>query len=230
MARLENGFDPELVQAKWVLGGMEPEQLVRLAVLALQNGYDGPTLQQLAGLSQPTLQDLGNLPARLFADMGLKPIDRDKAVSILIERREPATNPAISTLLKEFPDFSDRWRKYIGDCGGNSAGSYIDMAEFVYFVVEDVYEQGKIDETRRVFRFLEELLVNASEETRSFICLGFFETLQTFASWRPGGNQVYEQFLGPESQQVWSGIRKMWACKSSLMDVIRAEQRNKLSD
>lgn len=47
------------------------------------------------------------------------------------------------------------------------------------------------------------------------------------ASHRPQGNKAYEQFFGPMSKKVWSELQKMWAGKSSLMDVIRAEQENK---
>jgi hypothetical protein len=67
--------------------------------------------------------------------------------------------------------------------------------------------------------------MGAEEENRNLIGLGFFETLQNVASWRPGGNKVYEQFLGPISKQIWSELQRMWAGKSSLMDVIRAEQK-----
>ncbi|MGC2333155.1 MAG: hypothetical protein WA581_17005 [Candidatus Acidiferrales bacterium] len=191
---------------------------MEIAISALQHGLDGTALQQLAGLSRPTLDDLGNLPARVFADMGLKPIDRDGAVAVLLSRGEPSTSPAISTLRQAFPDFSDRWKKHITFWGGNPPGSYNDMAEFVHFVVEDVYEKGKLDETRRIFQLLEELLVEADQESRNLIGLGFFETLQNVASWRPHGNKVYEQFFGPMSKQVWSELRTMWTGKSSLMD------------
>jgi hypothetical protein len=99
------------------------------------------------------------------------------------------------------------------------------MAEFVHFVVEDVYERGNLDETRRVFRFLEKLLVEADQETRNLIGLGFFETLQNVAYHRPEGNKACEQFFGPISKKLWSELKKMWAGKSSLMDVIRAERK-----
>ena len=98
MSGLGSNFDPEILQARWVLGGVDPEQFVEVAVYALEHGFDGTALQQLAGLSQPTSRDLGNLPARVFADMGLKPIDRDEAVALLIARGEPSTSPVISTL------------------------------------------------------------------------------------------------------------------------------------
>jgi hypothetical protein len=111
--------------------------------------------------------------------------------------------------------------------GRKPGGFYNDMAEFVHFVVEDVYEKGKLDETRRVFEHLEKLLAGADQENRNLIGLGFFETLQNFASWRPNGNKVYEQFFGPVFKKIWTELQRMWAGKSSLMDVIRAEQKTR---
>jgi len=230
MRFMGGNIDPELLQARWVLGGIEPEQFVELAVHALEQGFDGIALQQLAGLSRPTSRDLGNLPARIFAEMGLKPIDRDQAVTIPLARGEPRTSPVISSLCKAFPDFSERWKKHIAWWGGNPAGSYNDMAEFVHFAVEDVFEKGRLDETRGIFQLLEKLLVEADQETRNLIGLGFFETLQNVASWRPNGDKVYGQFFGPISEQIWSELQIMWAGKSNLMDVIRADQKTKDSD
>jgi hypothetical protein len=220
-------LDPELLQARWVLGGIEPEQFVAIAVSALEQGFDGTALQQLAALSGPTSRDLGTLPERVFAAMGLRPIDKDEAVALLLARGEPSTSPVISALRQAFPDFGDRWKKHIAWWSGNPAGSYNDMAEFVLFVVGDVYEKGNLDEARHIFQFIEKLLVEADQETRNVIGLGFFENLQNCASWRPHGNKAYEQFLGTMSKQVWSELQTMWAGKSSLMDVIRAEQKTK---
>lgn len=159
--------------------------------------------------------------------MGLKPLTEDEAVAILLDRDEPRTNPVISNFRRAFPDFSQRWRKYVRSCGGDSCGAYIDMAEVVHFVVEEVYEKGNLDETRRIFQFLEQQLVGADQETTNLIGLGFFETLQCFASWRQGGNKVYEQFLGPTSKNVWMELKGIWAGKNSLMDVLRAERKPK---
>ncbi len=135
MSESKDNLDVQLLQAKWVLGGVEPEQLVQAALLALEQGFDGTALQQLAGLSHPAARDLGTLPARAFAEMGLKPTSEDEAVSILLDRDEPRTSPVISNFRRAFPDFLQRWRKYIAYEGGNSSGSYIDMGEVVHFVV-----------------------------------------------------------------------------------------------
>lgn len=220
-------LDPKILQARWVLGGIEPEQFVDLAVEALKQGFDGSALAQIAGLSQPTSRDLGDLPARVFADWDLKPIDRDAAIELLLASGEPPTHPVISALRENFPEFSARWKKHVAWWGGNAAGAYNDMAEFVLFVVEDMYEKGHFDQTRRIFELLKELLTDADEEARNLIGLGFFETLQTFASHRPGGNESYVEFFGPLSKQIWAELQTMWAGKSSLMDVIRAERQKR---
>jgi hypothetical protein len=86
-------------------------------------------------------------------------------------------------------------------------------------------KKGNLDETRRVFQLLENLLVEADQETKNLIGLGFFETLQNVAPHRSQGKKVYEQFFGPMSKKVWSELQRMWAGKSSLMDVIRSEQK-----
>jgi hypothetical protein len=139
-------------------------------------------------------------------------------------KNEP--NRTILTLREAFPQFADRWSRYVESWGGNPPGSYMDMAEFVDFVVEDLYEKGAIDETRRAFQLLERLFAEGAQDTRDLIGWGFFETLQCVASHRSYGNKVFEEFLGPMSKQAWTQIGRTWAGKSSLMDVIRAERKS----
>jgi len=184
MTELGSNLDPQLLQARWVLGGIEPERFVDIAVSALEQGFDGVALRQLAGLSRPTLSDLGTQPERVFAAMGRKPIDQDEAVALLLASGEPSTSAVISVLRQAFPDFGSRWKKHVAWWGGTPAGSYNHMAEFVQFVVEDLYEKGNLHETRRVFQLLERLLVEADQEARDLIGLGFFETLENVASHR----------------------------------------------
>ena len=224
MVTHENRFDPELLQARWLLGGVGPDELTNQAEIALTQGFDGSALRQLVGLTHPTLRDLGTLPDRAFLEMGLKPLDKDQAVDLLVARGLPKVSGPLSSLLEKFPSFSKRWKEHVAYWAGEPAGDYNDMAEFVHFVVEDLYEKGALDETRRVFECLERLFAKGNQDDRNLIGLGFFETLQNFASWRPYGNTVFEQFFGPMSQQVWKEISQMWRGKSSLMDVIRSER------
>ena len=226
MTAAENKINPQLLQARWVLGSLSADELVSQAVLALEQGFDGTALRQLAGFVKPSPRDLGALPERAFAEMGLQHCDKDQAVALLIARGPTLTSQTICTLVEAFPDFSGRWRNHLANWGGEPAGSYNDMSEFVHFVVEDLYERGKLHEIGRVFQLLEKLFAEGDQTTRDLIGLGFFETMQNFASWRPYGNKVFEEFLGPMSKQCWEEIRRQWAGKSSLMGVIRPERRH----
>ena len=76
-----------------------------------------------------------------------------------------------------------------------------------------------------MFQLREQLLAGSTQEARNLIGLGFFETLQNVASFKPYGNKAFEQFLGPTSRQIWKEIERMWAGKSSLGDIIRAERK-----
>jgi len=220
-----SSFDPELLQARWVLGGVEPGELVAQAVSALEHGFDNSAFRQLAGLNAPCRRDLGSLPERAFAELGLPKLSTDEAIKLVCERGVVFSSPLISEIVQSFPNFAERWNKHVVEWGGNAAGSYNDMRQFVKFVVKDLYEGGETNEVQRAFDFMERALVGGDEDARDLVSLGFFETLQCVASWRPYGNRAFEQFLSPNSQKVWEYLRAIWQGKSSLMDVIRAEKR-----
>jgi hypothetical protein len=217
-------FDPEVIQAKWVLGGISPEVMPDLAIKALELGFNGSGLQQLAGIVKPTCADLENLPDRAFADLGLKPLDKDQAVTLLIAHGIPPVSATLAVLVNAFPQFNSRWREHIANWGGEPPGSYNDMAQFVHFVIEDLYEKKMTSEVARVFDLLETLLIDADQESTDLIGFGFFEKLQNFTSWKPYGNKVFEPYIGRRSMEIWRYLQKIWAGKSSLADVIRAER------
>ena len=61
--------DPEFLQAQWVLGGLSAEDLAAQAIVALERGFAGIALQQLAGLRRPTFSRFRNPPrTSLFRD------------------------------------------------------------------------------------------------------------------------------------------------------------------
>jgi len=132
----------------------------------------------------------------------------------------------IPRLLKEFPEFQSRWEEHLAYWKDETPGAYLDMAEFVHFVVEDLYQKEQTERLRDAFALMEALFANGNETTKAFLAWGFFETLQNFASNQPCGSKVFEPFLGPMSRQVWLDIEELWQGKSSLMDVIRAERKS----
>lgn len=216
-------FDPKFLQAKWLLGDIAPEELVAEAIVALEHGFSGSALQQLAGLASPARRDLGSLPDRAFAEIGLAAMDKSQAARYVVAHYSPANRLVVTKLLESFPAFEIRWNHFVAEQG--VFGPFTDTAQFVEFVVEDLYDKGDTAEVRRAFDFLESLLVGADEETTNLVALGFFETLQCVASWRPYGNRAFEPFLGQLSRQIWEELRVMWRGKSSLAQVIRAERQ-----
>ena len=218
-------FDPQLLQARWVVDGLDAEQLTSEALTALEAGFAGIALQQLAGLVKPTLSDLGTLPERAFAEMGLPPLDSERAADIFVARTRIYTDATMLAIVETFPAFAIRWRDHLEYWGGRKAGAYMDMAEFVHFVVDDLFDNGKLDEVGEVFQYLERQLTCCEQDVRDLIGIGFFETLQNVASHRPSGYRVFERFLGTVSCQIWREIERIWEGKSSLMDVVRAERK-----
>jgi hypothetical protein len=227
MSSSEIKFDSEFLQARWVLGSIAAEEFVAQALIALEAGRDCPALRQIAGLDKPTTGDLGTLPARALTELGLQRIDRLQAASVVVDRHMASTSPAISEFVRSFPEFGPQWNKHVVAWGGDPAAFYIDMAEFVHFVVEDLYQTGAVAETQRAFDMLERLLTEGDEAAKDLVALGFFETLQCFTSWRPYGQTAFEKFLGTNSRDVWNDLHIIWRGKSSLAAVIRAENKTK---
>jgi hypothetical protein len=127
-------------------------------------------------------------------------------------------------VLARCPAFTPTWEKHRLSWEGEEAGIYNDLAQFATFIV-NCYAQGHIEPVVAAFALIEELLVGGDEEVRNAAAIGFLEDIQLIASWRPFKAVVFIQWLGPESKLAWAEIEEMWRGKSSLADVIRAEQR-----
>jgi hypothetical protein len=130
-------------------------------------------------------------------------------------------------LIAEFPAFRPRWEKHLESWKGKTAGSYNDIAEFAHFVVHDLYPNGNTADVQRAFALMEQWLVNGNRNLRDLITIGFLEDVQNVASWQAFGREVFTPFLGPQCRQAWNEIEKTWACKTSLMEVVREEGKKR---
>lgn len=118
------------------------------------------------------------------------------------------------------------WEKHQVFWQGEEAGIYNDLAEFATFIV-DSYSRQETESIAAAFGAIEEFLVEGDEEVQTAAAIGFLEDIQTIASHRPFGAAVFVQWLGPKSLGAWEEIKEIWRGKSSLMDIVRAEQRAK---
>lgn len=138
---------------------------------------------------------------------------------------KPSEQEVMLRLVADFPAFRPRWEKHLESWKGEPAGNYNDIAEFVHFVVQDLYPSGNTESLQHVFDLMEHWLVNGNENLRGLIAIGFLETVQTQASWQPFGSEAFIPFLGPHCRQAWNEIERTWSGKASLMEVIRAETK-----
>jgi hypothetical protein len=145
---------------------------------------------------------------------------------IFYRDNKPNEAEVMPRLIAEFPGFHARWEKHLESWHGEPAGHYNDIAQFVHFVVEDLYPTGKTADLQHAFELVEQWLVNGNRNLRDLIAIGFLEDLQNIASWKEFGREVFISFLGPQSHHAWNEIEKTWAGKMSLMEVIRAERKN----
>jgi len=126
-------------------------------------------------------------------------------------------------LAADFPLFRPRWEKYLELWNGKPAGGYNDIAQFAHFVVEDIYPLQKTEDLQRAFDLMEYWLVNGNQNLRELVRIGFLEDVQNVASGQSFGKEAFIPFLGPQSRQAWDEIERMWAGKTSLMEVVQDE-------
>lgn len=134
-----------------------------------------------------------------------------------------ARDGIIPFLLNRCPEFGPTWEEHQRGITAN-VGAYIDVAEFVQFIME-CYEKEHREILSRAFGAVEEMLVDGDSEVQEIAALGILETLQCSASWEPYGNKAFIPWLGPKSLVEWDELVEVWRGKSSLAEVIRAENK-----
>jgi hypothetical protein len=82
--------------ARWVLGLSAGTKLVRAAVDALREGYDGPSLRVLAGYDDPAPCDIAALVEQCFDELkASRPDRRDAALLLAREHAEGIMNGSL---------------------------------------------------------------------------------------------------------------------------------------
>jgi len=132
----------------------------------------------------------------------------------------------IPKLLEVCPEFQAQWNEHLKYWGDEARGDYIDIAEFARFVV-DCYANGRTQRFPQMFEAVEALLKHGHQKVKKLMTIGLLEDIQTIATHHEFGPDVFLKWLGPISREAWFRISKAWEGKSSLMDVVREENRSK---
>jgi hypothetical protein len=152
-----------------------------------------------------------------------------KAHSILKIRREDQPLPSMEIIhrfIEMCPELQKRWDDHLEYWGKEDRGDYIDISVVAHFIVDSLKE-GLTENYDKIFSLIEEKLNEGNSKEQEILSVGLLEDIQNIASHTAQGYKPFERWLGPTSLKVWVGIEKAWEGKSSLMDVIREENKQK---
>jgi hypothetical protein len=76
-------MDLDSIVAEWYLGLYPPEKMPMLAAWALEQGFDGAALRELAGRTNATYSDERDLIERALRELGREPLDLSNAGRLL---------------------------------------------------------------------------------------------------------------------------------------------------
>jgi hypothetical protein len=123
----------------------------------------------------------------------------------------------IPMLLDACPGFRPRWEEHVAYWEGEAAGVYIDLSEFVQYLMA-AYEEGHTSALESAFDLLERFLVDGDSSVQEYAALGFIETLQNAALHQRHTEKVFVPFLKTHSLREWKAIEQGWE------DLIRRNQ------
>ncbi len=99
--------------ALWRLGKIPPERLPTIAVEALENGFDSPSLRKLAGLQAPTTTDIGDLFEAVSTEIGFAPYSSQELTSRQddewLKNAVPIAMRIANDILEERVDIATAW-------------------------------------------------------------------------------------------------------------------------
>lgn len=128
----------------------------------------------------------------------------------------------VPMLLEACPEFRSRWEEHRAWWENEPAGDYNDASEFARFLI-DSYDAREFGILQRAFAVIEKLIQDGDAEVQNIGVVGYLESLQTQASWKDYGSEVFADYLLPRSRAAWYQIHQWWAEGKSLLDIVREE-------
>lgn len=136
----------------------------------------------------------------------------------------------IPELLLACPELQPAWDAHAAewahedpkDYNGEIPGDYNNASAIIHAVI-DFYGRAETAFFPRFFQFIERLISEGDAKTQNIAVVGYLETLQTAASWKEHGSEVFVQWMQPKSQCSWQQIHHWWRGGKSLLDIAREE-------
>jgi hypothetical protein len=178
-------FDPHLTAAEWYLGSLGSEWLPEFARTALEQGYDGKHLAQLAVLVKPTKRDVDALIAGALRELAVTfPLTKNEAALwMLTSVKARASSVDITSanlvgkLLSALPELEKQYTEELKEYYG-LPGNYWVFAVILKPVLIEQIAAGEItDFVGRCSAFIEQVCSGKDLEAINVLWIEVFEWL-----------------------------------------------------
>ena len=105
----------------------------------------------------------------------------------------------IDELLKTFPDFKDSWKAHKRYWAGGKRSFFTDLGAFRSYISKKL-EKNESYDYKKVFDFIEKLVVTGDEAVSTAATTGFLEDLVNMSSNGCFPSRSFTKYLGPESK------------------------------
>lgn len=86
---------------------------------------------------------------------------------------------------------------------------YLALGDFADYVL-DLYQKRKTDDFPRLFKLIEDFIVQGDYDVRGYIIIGLLEDVQNLLLGRKIPLETFSAFLLPESLKHWNNVIAFW--------------------
>jgi hypothetical protein len=199
--------DPHLTAAEWYLGGFDPERLPEMAREAIELGFDGKNLAQMATLVKPTKRDVERLVDGALRELGVNaPLSTEEAALwILGSVKEGSGSGKITALnlvgklLSAFPELEKLYLKEVKSYYGLPGNYWVIAVILKPVLTEQVTKKEGSNFVGRIAQFFEQVCTSGDNEAINVPWIEIFEWL---VHSRAGELKFLWPILGPSTKEV----------------------------
>jgi hypothetical protein len=167
------------------LGGFDPERLPAIAREAIEHGFDGKNLAQLATLVKPTKRDVEGLVDGALRELGVAaPLStNDAALWILGSVKGSAGSGKITALnlvgklLTAFPELEKQYVQGVKSYYGVPGNYWVIAVILKPILTDQISKKDGADCVRRIAQFFEQVCTSGDNEAVNVLWIEIFEWL-----------------------------------------------------
>jgi|SRR5580704_10573828 hypothetical protein len=200
-------FDPHLTAAEWYLGGLDAESLPEFAREALEHGYNGRNLAELATLTKPTKRDVERFVDGALREVGVgAPLSEDEAALWILGSVKGNANSSnitaltfVGKLLAALPELEKPFLEEVKSSYGLPGNYCVAFAILRPAIMEQIATEEVTDFGLRFSSFIEEVCNSGDTEAINVLWIELFEWL---VHSQTGELKFLWPILGPSTRAV----------------------------